>query len=161
MFQVIVFSKPLEEMAELFAQVAGEAAWASKYTGNAVRQELVSLEDVLLTGGAKPVHQIAIRYFPDFSPNDTHFVFVGEEFTHQGVADALHTYVSRPAVLIDRTVPAQLMGAVMGHYYSVVDASKDMHVEGTVNDGYVTVRVSGVGILYDMMQIKAAIDKEA
>lgn len=161
MFQIVVFSKPLEELSDMLAQVAGEAAWAAKYRGNEVRQELVSLEDVVLANGAKPTYQIAIRHFPDFSPDDTHFVFVGEEFTQQGLVDALNTYSRRPAALIDRTVPAQLMGAVMGHYYHVIDTTKEQQAEGAEGDGYVTLRVSGVGILYDMMQIKAAIDKEA
>jgi hypothetical protein len=102
-----------------------------------------------------------IRHFPDFEPNHTHFVFVGDEFTQKELEPAVMTYVGRPAALVDRKDPAQLMGAVMGHYYNVVGTAVRGEVRGIAEDGWVTLLVEGVGILNEMLVIKAAIDKEA
>lgn len=161
MFQIIVFSKPVEEMGEILVETAKEAAFMANYGGPAVEQELVSLEDVLLQNNATPKHKIMIRHYPGFAPKHTHFAFVGEEFTRKGLEDAYMCYVGRPAGLIDRTDPAQLMGAVMGHYYGVVDIDRRGQPRGHADDWHVSILVKGVGILNDMLVIKAAIDKEA
>jgi len=160
MFQIVVFSKPLEEMAEPLLRAAKEAAYLARYSGKSINQELVSVEDVLLQKGEAPKHQIMIRHFPDFELNHTHFVFIGDEFTQKELEQAVMTYVSRPAALIDRKDPAQLMGAVMGHYYNVVSVAVRGEVKGIAEDGWVTLLIEGVGILNEMLVIKAAIDKE-
>lgn len=161
MFQVIVFSKPIEELGNVLTDTVHEAVIHHEYIGQpAVHQALISVEPVLLQRGLPSTHQIMIRYFPEL-PDATQFVFVGDEFKKEELLGAFQIYSFRAPGLIDRSAPNQLMGAVMGHYYDVAQSSKVKRIQGFEHENYLTVYLDGVGIIPEMLKIKAALDKDA
>ena len=162
MFQVSLFSKPVNEVLEILNLAAAGATQHYEVSGiTEIKPELISIEHVQLERGVQSPYQIMIRHIPGLPADKTQFLFIGDEFKREDLLGAYQIYAFRLPSLIDRRQPNQLMGAVMGHYFHVAESAKGGKIFCVDREGCIEVYIDGAGILPDMLDIKATLELEA